>query len=147
MSDPASLLERLDELVTQFPDNSAAVVAQCVAGLRAAGAVSEEPLVALLLQSTTPVSLRLDACLASARIELEQAERTLVTLVDDEDPSIRAEAAMSVGLLAAVDALPQQLATRDRFAGTPSRDSDRCIALCAPRSIPSGTILRCLRVG
>ena len=100
--EPTSFTKRLDVLIAQFAQfhgDSAAAVAQSVERLKTAGVVSGKTLVDLLMQPTTPVSLRLDACWLLPRIGLERAERTLVTLLSDEDPRVRAEAAMSLGLL------------------------------------------------
>ncbi|PRQ04008.1 putative phycocyanin operon protein Z [Enhygromyxa salina] len=114
MSKPTSFTKRLDLLVTHFDGYSAADVVKSVERLKTAGVVSEETLMELLMQPTVPVSLRLDACWLLPRIGLEGAECTLITLLSDEEPRVRAEAAMSLGLLSndtVVDSLLSRLKT------------------------------------
>ena len=52
-----SFNKRLDALVERFDSASAAGVAQTVEGLKAAGMVSEETLIELVMQPTTPKSI------------------------------------------------------------------------------------------
>src|SRR5688572_6877856 len=101
MSETTPFADRLADWVTRLGS-------QPMESLKAAGMVSDETLIELALQPTTPVSIRLDACWLLPRIAPERAEGPLVTALRDEDPHVRAGAAMSLCLLSndsIVDAL------------------------------------------